>query len=281
MKKPAKTVPQKETEEVCGIIMPISSIADYKESHWLDVRKILHDAIEDVGYSPKLVSLSDEAGVIHKNIVQNLYENPIVVCDVSAKNANVMLELGIRLAFNKPVIIVKDSKTSYSFDTSPIEHLTYPTDLRFPSVVDFKKRLGEKILATIASYTDDPKKNSFLGAFGDFQSVKIDSEEISSADAILQNLEEMKRELRQTRNFSAHPDTKFRMKIPAAAAFKKIYDSIEDYVQTVGIDTTFELVERIDEVLEFVETDIQSPQIFYTRKEFLRLFNEVIDSYNI
>ena len=58
--------------------------------------------------------------MIHKTIVQNLYLNPIVVCDVSGKNANVMFELGLRLAFDKPTIIIKDDKTDYSFDTSVV-----------------------------------------------------------------------------------------------------------------------------------------------------------------
>lgn len=74
-----------------------------------------------------------------------MYENPIVVCDVSGKNPNVMFELGIRLAFDKPTIIIKDDKTSYSFDTSPIEHLEYPRDLRYNRIEDFKSKLTDKI----------------------------------------------------------------------------------------------------------------------------------------
>jgi hypothetical protein len=35
----------------------------------------------------------------------------------------------MRLAFDRPTIIVKDDLTTYSFDTSPIEHLEYPRDL--------------------------------------------------------------------------------------------------------------------------------------------------------
>jgi len=59
-----------------------------------------------------------------------------------------MFELGLRLAFDKPTIIVKDDKTTYSFDTAPIEHLEYPRDLRFPRMVEFKSRLKEKIKGT-------------------------------------------------------------------------------------------------------------------------------------
>src|ERR1700722_12759857 len=112
--------------KVCGIVMPISEIDGCSESHWHDVHEILAEAIEDAGYEPNLVSNSDEVSFINKSIVQNLYGNTIVVCDVSGKNPNVMFELGMRLAFDKPTILVKDNKTNFSFDISGIEHLPYP-----------------------------------------------------------------------------------------------------------------------------------------------------------
>lgn len=40
-----------------------------------------------------------------------------------------MFELGMRLTFDKPTIIIKDNTTDFIFDTGPIEHLQYPKDL--------------------------------------------------------------------------------------------------------------------------------------------------------
>jgi hypothetical protein len=37
---------------------------------------------------------------------------------LALKNPNVMFELGMRLAFDKPAIIIKDNRTNYSFDTA-------------------------------------------------------------------------------------------------------------------------------------------------------------------
>ena len=113
--------------------------------HWAEVKKILSEAIHDAGYNPNLVSDADDIGIIQKRIIQNIYDNDIVVCDVSGKNPNVMFELGMRLAFDKPAIIVIDDKTDYSFDTSPIEHLSYPRDLRYFDILDFKEQLKKKI----------------------------------------------------------------------------------------------------------------------------------------
>src|SRR5690606_10009909 len=133
--------------------MPISTIDGCNECHWGDVVSMLSEAISDAEYEPNLVSNNNDVGVIQKRIVQNLYENPIVVCDVSGKNPNVMFELGMRLAFDKPTIIVKDDKTSYSFDTSAIEHLQYPRDPRFSEIVEFKAKLKDKIIKTYKKYT--------------------------------------------------------------------------------------------------------------------------------
>ena len=91
--------------------MPISTIDSCNEEHWRDVKEILSEAIVDAGFSPQLVSEADDVGIIQKRILQNLYANPIVVCDVSAKNPNVMFELGLRLAFDKPTVIVKDPES--------------------------------------------------------------------------------------------------------------------------------------------------------------------------
>lgn len=250
---------------------------DYKETHWLDVREILSDAIEDVAFMPRMVSDSDEAGVIHKTIIQNLYENPIVVCDVSGKNANVMLELGMRLSFNKPVIIVKDSKTSYSFDTSPIEHLEYPSDLRFSTIVDFKKRLGEKIVATSENYKRDPKKNSFLGTFGAFQSVNIDSEEVSPDMAILRELHDLKNSMRHLRVTSRSHSKESENNI-GPEYWMEISNSIKAYKRLNGIKTKTDTRNRKEEIKDFVEDNTRAPSKFNSHKEFSQWFEPVFNS---
>ena len=162
------------------------------ERHWSDVKDIMFSAVRDAGMDPQLVSDDVEIGIIHKRIVQNIYDNSVVICDVSAKNPNVMLELGMRLAFDKPVIVVKDDKTSYSFDASPIEHLTYPRDLRFQSIVSFQIALADKVKAMRSSKNE----NSFLKSFGTFKVAKLDHEAGSPLDLVLEELSVIKSSLR-------------------------------------------------------------------------------------
>ncbi len=187
------TASNAEARPKCGVVMPISACDACTEQHWSEVKSIITDAVEAVGFSASLVSDADDVGIIQKRIIQNLYDNPIVVCDVSAKNPNVMFELGMRLAFDKPTIIVKDDKTSYSFDTSPIEHLEYPRDLRFSKIVEFKRNLGEKVKATVTRAESDQSFTTFLKHFGKFSVAKLETTEVSKEDFIIEELRELRR----------------------------------------------------------------------------------------
>jgi hypothetical protein len=190
---------QKTEKPVCGIIMPISSIDGCTSEHWADVQAIIKEAVIGAGFEANLVSDSDDIGIIQKRIVQNIYTNEIIVCDVSGKNPNVMFELGLRLAFDKPTIIVKDDVTDYSFDTSIIEHLTYPRDLRFSKIVSFKEKLKEKIIATLRKSKSDPNYSTFLKSFGEYKVAHLNTKEVSADAYVVEMINDLKDEVRLLR----------------------------------------------------------------------------------
>ena len=191
-RKPRATKHAPSPKLYCGVIMPISAIDGCNEQHWSDVREILEAAIGDAGFEARLVSDADEVGIIQKRIIQNVYDDPIVVCDVSGKNPNVMFELGMRLAFDKPTIIVKDDKTTYTFDTAPIEHLEYPRDLRFAKIVEFQENLSAKIEATHKKAQTDKNYTTFLKNFGSFSVAKLETRTLDKNDYILEELRALK-----------------------------------------------------------------------------------------
>ena len=190
-KEEEKKVEPTNEMPVCGIIMPISPIDNCSMEHWAEVKKIISEAICDAGYKPNIVSDADDIGIIQKRIIQNLYDNDIVVCDVSGKNPNVMFELGMRLAFDKPAIIVIDDKTDYSFDTSTIEHLSYPRDLRYYDILKFKEQLRTKIIATVEKAKNDPNYTTFLKNFGEFEVAHVEKKEGSINEVLLSKFEDM------------------------------------------------------------------------------------------
>jgi len=193
-KKEAVNIADKKLPK-CGIVMPISAIDTCSAEHWSEVLNIIKDSVGQAGFEPNLVSDSDESGIIQKRIIHNLYSNEIVICDVSAKNPNVMFELGLRLAFDKPTIIIKDDKTDYSFDTSIIEHLTYPRDLRFNKIVAFKEALKKKVQATFEKATKDTNYTTFLKHFGEYKIAQLSEKEVSSEKYILSTLDELRNEI--------------------------------------------------------------------------------------
>jgi len=177
---------------LCGIVMPIAAMGDYPESHWVDVQNIIKEAVSIAGYEARLVSESADATVIIRSIVQNVYNDEIVICDVSGMNPNVMFELGMRLAFDKPVIIITDEITRFSFDISSIEHLIYPRSLRYQSIQDFKKKLAEKLRATVQASKQD-NYSSFLSNFGSFKVAGLEETTLNESQALEKILSKLDR----------------------------------------------------------------------------------------
>lgn len=241
----------------CGIIMPISPIDGCGAEHWLEVVAIIKEVASDAGFSTNLVSDADDIGIIQKRIIQNVYSNDIVICDVSGKNPNVMFELGMRLAFDKATVIVKDDKTDYSFDTGVIEHLGYPRDLRFHKILEFKENLKKKVKSTYEKSISDPNYSTFLKNFGEYKIAHLQEKEITSENYILNSLEEMKHELRSLRhhqiserNKNLHLTNDNKILSYKEYIVKKY---IEKYLAENNIKRFSKIAESIDEIYDYLE----------------------------
>src|ERR1017187_627256 len=244
----AEGAPQKTKASTCGLIMPISALDGCALPIWAEVKSIITETVESIAdpvFSVKLVSDGDAVGIIQKRIVQNVYASDIVVCDVSGKNPNVMFELGLRLAFDKPTIIVKDDKTAYSFDTSAIEHLDYPRDLRFSKIVDFKNKLSAKIQATHQKSTSDSSYTTFLKHFGEFTVAKLDKKEVSGQEYILEELHSIRTSIgRLERTQAATSDPGKRMR-PAFRPSAPDFDVCRSEEHTSELQSPMYLVCRL------------------------------------
>ena len=178
----------------CGIIMPISEIENCSEEHWTELLDIYKSVAEGAGFKAELVSRSSEVDIIHKRIVQNVYLSDIILCDVSCKNPNVMFELGLRIAFDKIVVIVKDDVTDYLFDTSPIEHLEYPRSLRHGKIEKFKEDLQDKLTSTYKHNKEKGENTSpYMESFGAMKLASIPQKEVEQTEFILTKLDELQK----------------------------------------------------------------------------------------
>lgn len=190
MQEEAETSEIKQKRISCGLIMPISAIANYDEKHWQDIKEILTDTLNGSKFDLKLVSDEDESNIIHGRIVTNVFSSEIVVCDVSANNPNVMFELGMRLAFDKATVIIKDDKTKFSFDISPFVHIIYPRDLNMIGMKKFQRELLSALKATYEA-SIKPGYSSFLKYFSITEVREINEKIVGRDEYIISKLNEI------------------------------------------------------------------------------------------
>ncbi|WPN61726.1 hypothetical protein QMK47_19510 [Pseudomonas sp. P9_35] len=230
---------EKNTRETitCGLVMPISTIDGCSAEHWIEVKSIILEsivAINDYDISVKLVSEQDDVGVIQKRIVQNIYSSDIVVCDVSCKNPNVMFELGMRLAFDKPTVIIKDDKTDYSFDTGVIEHISYPRDLRFSKVTAFKAALAEKVIATHKAGIAGGE-TSFLKSFGTFSVSSLEQRVGSPDQVMLEMLQDLSADVARIKRLTYSKERNYASPIRRSIR-RAIEKTMSEHPQSVNLD---------------------------------------------
>jgi len=270
----------------CGIIMPISMIDGCSSDHWAEVLIILKDSIEKAGFEPNLVSDADDSGIIQKRIIHNLYSNEMVVCDVSGKNPNVMFELGMRLAFDKPTIIVKDDKTDYSFDTSVIEHLGYPRDLRFSKIVTFKEALTKKIIGTFDKAKNDQKYTTFLKNFGEYKVAQLVEKEVSSDKFILNAIEDIRNEMSLIRRNQRHNDDILPpMETMTRNRYNKAKTAIEKYIKAYMVENNYESndlafnEDQKDLIFQYLETFKEVKNICGSQEILRKIIEDIVDPF--
>jgi len=153
------------------ISTPIELVSDYGDDpdHFEHVlRYLFAPALERVGYDMTPPSVLNSQ-VIQAEIIRNLEMADLVLCDISGWNANVFFELGIRVALDRPVALVKDSRTStIPFDNALVSCHTYDASIT-PWRLD--EEIGE--LAEFVRSAGAQKRNALWQYFGITQRASV------------------------------------------------------------------------------------------------------------
>lgn len=152
---------QEIRKKTCFIVMPISDQDGYDKGHFTRVyNHIIKPACDKAGFEPIRADDEIKTNYIALDIVKKIISSDLVLCDLSSKNPNVLYELGIRQAFNKRVVLIKDKKTGRIFDIQGFRTIDYDESLRIDEV--------EKSIASISntlketSTSKDGEVNSFI-----------------------------------------------------------------------------------------------------------------------
>ncbi len=158
----ATTVEQPENND-CFIIMPIADHPDYKQGHFKRVYEdIFAPACRAAGYKPVRADDTKQANLIQLDILQKLLESPMAICDLSTRNPNVLFELGLRQAFDKPTILVQEEGTPRIFDINIFRYVEYRNGLDYRDVLADQRTIQEVLEETKKAVEDGKSVNSII-----------------------------------------------------------------------------------------------------------------------
>jgi hypothetical protein len=145
--------------------MPKSLQPSYREDtdHFVHVLDHLFvPAIKKAGFEPIRPKI-EGAEVIHAQIIKNIEQSELVLCDMSALNPNVFFEIGIRTAVDKPACMVVDDITNnIPFDIGIVNYHTYKSCID-PWVLSVEI---DKLVSHILATKETSERNSLWRYFG-------------------------------------------------------------------------------------------------------------------
>jgi hypothetical protein len=101
----------------CFVIMPLAERDGARSGGYFKelYDSLIKPAVSEAGFVAE-TALRTGSDVIHSTIINELAEADIVLADLTDHNPNVLFELGLRMAENKPVAIIKSDDTGRIFD---------------------------------------------------------------------------------------------------------------------------------------------------------------------
>ncbi|MCG9950774.1 hypothetical protein MIB43_012660 [Providencia rettgeri] len=146
---------QEAKKKTCFVIMPIAETGGYEHGHFTRVyRHLIKPACERAGFIPIRADDVSSSNMIVVDILKKIVESDIAICDLSSRNPNVLYELGLRQAFNKKTIIIKDKDTSSPFDVSGFRYTEYDQILRIDNVQNEIISISKALKDTFESKDD-------------------------------------------------------------------------------------------------------------------------------
>jgi hypothetical protein len=144
-------------------MMPISDPDGYAPGHFQRVYEdIIRPACQMAGYRATRADHVQETNLIHLDILQRLLNAPVAVCDLSTRNANVLFELGLRQAFDKPVVLIRETGTPELFDVAPLRATPYRPTRIYNEVIEDHAKIRDAILATVRAAEKNEGVNSLV-----------------------------------------------------------------------------------------------------------------------
>jgi hypothetical protein len=154
--------PKNETGLRCFVAMPFKEREERHPRGFFDevLRSLIAPSGRDAGFSV-FTANRDGSDVIQATIVNQLLDADLVIVDLTENNPNVLFELGLRIAEERPVAIIRAKGTPPIFDVDNMLRVyEYDPNLWASTVVQDRPKLTEHIKGT---WSSRESKMTFIG----------------------------------------------------------------------------------------------------------------------
>lgn len=119
------------------VIMPfVERDEKYPKGFFAEVlRSLITPSAIDAGFSVETANRQG-SDVIQSTIINDLLEADLVIADLTAHNPNVLFELGVRMAQDKPVALIKSTGTGRIFDVDNMLRVIEYDGNMWPSTIE-------------------------------------------------------------------------------------------------------------------------------------------------
>jgi hypothetical protein len=134
-------------EKRCLVIMPIADTTPYESGHFKRVYEyIIKPACIKAGFIAYRLEDVQRTSYVVMSKLREVLSAEMAICDLSAKNAEVLYLLGIRQGFDLPTLLIKDTQTEKIFDIRGLLDIEYDETLRVDRVSKAVDEMGETLL---------------------------------------------------------------------------------------------------------------------------------------
>ncbi|HID9646506.1 TPA: hypothetical protein ACXI3D_005018 [Serratia marcescens] len=146
---------QQQEKKKCFIIMPIADASGYESGHFSRVyNHLIAPACKKAGFEPIRADDVTSSNFIVLDILKKIVECDLAICDLSGRNPNVMYELGLRQAFNKKTVLIKDNQSVSPFDVQAFRYCEYNHSLRIDNVISDIDAIAQAMISTATAQDD-------------------------------------------------------------------------------------------------------------------------------
>ncbi len=268
----------------CFIIMPIGDHDDYPQGHFRHVyENIIQPSCEQAGYIPIRADEVKETNLIHLDILKKLIDAPIAICDLSTRNPNVLFELGVRQAFDKPVVLIQEKGTPRIFDIAPLRYLEYSRDMKYHEVIKSQSELKDAIEATVKAEGDAGNVNSIVKLLALQSPAQIPDIENGKESLALDYLQAEMRDMRKMLEMTMMERTReSRKESIMAIEYERISSELDRILNSRGLslESRIEKLQRLmretEELMMRCEEKSDHMHYRYLMERIHRAENEII-----